>query len=160
MQVGTGTLPRSWTDVLCARTWLDLCAQLSSLTLGMGPRGLGPSKGNGDWTSEPACPSIPTMTQQLSDGRCVGERACAQACVILCNEAKASLLGRWHHVAGWYRDSGHWYSAWQPALMPSQFLPSEPLPSPALPPTCSVSSGKSGQSWGPLVPPTNGVLDS
>ena len=24
----------------------------------------------------------------------------------------------------------------------------------------AVSSGKSGQSWGPLVPPTNGVLDS
>lgn len=74
--------------------------------------------------------------------------------------SERSTLGRWHHVAGWYRDSGHWYSAWHPALMPSQFLPSEPLPSPALPPTCSVSSGKSGQSWGPLVPPTNGVLDS
>ena len=98
MQVSTGTPPRSWTDVLCVRTWLGLCAQLSSLTLGMRPRGLGPSKGNGDWTSEPARPSLPTTTQQLSDGRCMGEHACAQACVILCSEAKAALLGRWHRV--------------------------------------------------------------
>ena len=50
--------------------------------------------------------------------------------------SERSTLGRWHHAAGWYRDSGHWYNAWHPALMPSQFLPSEPLPSPALPPTC------------------------
>ena len=93
MQVSRGTPPRSWADVLYVRTWLGLCAQLSSLTLGMGPRDLGPSKGNGDWTSEPARPSIPTTTQQLSGGWCRGERACTQACVILCNEAKAALLG-------------------------------------------------------------------
>lgn len=65
--------------------------------------------------------------------------------------SERSTLGRWHHVAGWYRDSGHWYSAWHPALMPVNSYTLRTSAIPALPPTCSVSSGKSNsQSWGPL----------
>lgn len=45
MQIRRGTVSRSWTDVLCVRTQLSLCAQLSSLRLGMRPTGWGLAMG-------------------------------------------------------------------------------------------------------------------
>ena len=86
MQISRGTLSRSWTDVLCVRTQLSLCAQLSSLPLGLRPTGLEPGNGGGDWVSEPACPSLATIRSAVTRWGCVRTQVCAQACVMQCSE--------------------------------------------------------------------------
>lgn len=60
MQISRGTVSRSWTDVLCVRTQLSLCAQLSSLRLGMRPTAWGLAMGVGTaFQNLPAPPSPP-----------------------------------------------------------------------------------------------------